>query len=267
MLKKIYNNTLYERTFMDNPTLPEILDNQEESLEQSKLREEYIIARNVLSECINKKILSKRITEDYLSDILKKYAYLKSLGKEQALDNILRKYQFNYITSIKYAIYLTLNNNLSKINPLYLPGIYNIKKDNNKYIFTTTLGNLAVYKASTLFKSTIFNKQLTKMCYERTLNFLLEDPSFKAILSYQPNYFNWGHFHAYLKKDNNILDIANNAFYYEYPINFFSKTISSLSLDDINKEYAYLTKYYSYPKYYKLHTLTLYHTYKDSFKI
>lgn len=40
-----------------------------------------------------------------------------------------------------------------------------------------------------------------------------ENNDYQAVLSYMPNFFYGGHYHAYLKKDGNVLDIALNAFY------------------------------------------------------
>lgn len=248
--------------------LPEILDKEEKKLELSKLKEEYKIIRSVLIECKNNHLLYKGYNETFLSSLLDNYIYLRKNNKEKEMTLLLDKYNFNYITSIKYAINLMVNDYPSKYKKkaYYLPGIINIKEEKNLYIFDTILGRIYVYKANKILSSDIFNKKLKGMCYERTLEYLYEDNTYQAVLSYQANYFNKGHFHAYLKKDNTILDIANNALYYEYPNHFFDKTITTLSLDDINKEYDLLTKEYDYPKYYKLHTLTLYHTYKDNFK-
>jgi len=248
--------------------LPEILDKQEETLEINKLKEEKEIIRSVLLECKNKHLLPLGYNEKFLISILLNYISLRKKSKEKEMELILNKYNFNYITSIKLAINILLNDFSSntKKKVKYLPGIIDINKVNDLYIVETTLGEVYVKRAEKIINSDVFNKELRGMCYERTLDFLYEDTTYKAVMGYCPNYFNIGHFHAYLKKDNIILDIANNALYFKYPKNFFDKTIAMFSLEEIKKEYEMLTREDDYPKYYKLHTLGLYHTYKDNFK-
>lgn len=50
-------------------------------------------------------------------------------------------------------------------------------------------------------------------CHDRTWDFLKENPDYQAVLAYMLNFFLGGHYHAYLEKDGNVLDIAANAFY------------------------------------------------------
>ena len=123
--------------------------------------------------------------------------------------------------SIHNAIYYLLATDReydNTIDPLLWPGINDIKRDESKYILSTILGTIEVYKASEILSDSksyhIFEKDLMGKCYERTYDFLRENNDYRAVLSYMPNFFYGGHYHAYLEKDNEVLDIASNALYY-----------------------------------------------------
>ena len=122
--------------------------------------------------------------------------------------------------SIHNAIYYLLateKERFDKIDPMLWPGVKSIKKSESKYILETILGTIEVYQASKMFmdspSSIIFNKTLMGQCYARTYDFLKENNDYKAVLQYMPNFFYGGHYHAYLEKNKQVLDIASNAFY------------------------------------------------------
>lgn len=99
-----------------------------------------------------------------------------------------------------------------------LPMVNNIKQEDNKYIIDTSIGKISLAKASDYFANTnsqyIFKKTLTGMCFDRTTEFINENPEYQAIVSYLPNVFIGGHYHAYAKKDDTIVDPACNAIFF-----------------------------------------------------
>lgn len=156
-----------------------------------------------------------------IEDLLYEYFSIKGTETEEFFLDLLNSYKFNYSMSIHNAIYYLLATEreyIDTINPLLWPGIKNIEKDKSRYILNTTLGTVEVYKASEILSNSksshIFKKDLMGQCFERSYDFLRENPDYRAVLSYMPNFFCGGHYHAYLEKDNEVLDIASNALYY-----------------------------------------------------
>lgn len=197
--------------------------------QQAELRERKPEQKNnsIAEEFISKyleKICEKELlyqTGSPIEDLLYEYFSLKGTEEEEIFLKLLNSYNFNYSMSIHNAIYYLLATEreyVETINPLLWPGIDDIKKDGSKYILNTTLGTIEVHKASEILSNSesyhIFKKKLMGQCYERTYDFLRENNDYKAVLSYMPNFFYGGHYHAYLQKDNVVLDIASNALYY-----------------------------------------------------
>jgi hypothetical protein len=100
-----------------------------------------------------------------------------------------------------------------------MPFVNDIKEENKKYNIDTSLGRISLRKASDYFASTksryIFKKTLTGMCFDRTIEFIEQNPEYQAIVSYLPNVFIGGHYHAYAKKDDIIVDPACNAMFFD----------------------------------------------------
>lgn len=182
-----------------------------------------LIAYDVICEYlkeVKKNDLSIR-TGNYIEDLLYEYFAVKGSVDENILKEIMDYYKFNYSMSIHNAIYYLLSTDrehVDDIDPCLWPGIINIDFDGFKYIIRTIIGDIEVYKADKVMAdskySYIFMKDLMGQCYERSLEILKENNDYRVILSYMPNFFYGGHFHAYLKSDECILDIASNAIYY-----------------------------------------------------
>ena len=108
-------------------------------------------------------------------------------------------------------------------NPLIkledIPLINKVTNDKDKIILETTIGTIRLEKASEYFKDTksscIFNKKLSGECFDRTLEFVRENEEYDAIVSYVPNIFVGGHYHAYAKCGDTIVDPASNAIYFD----------------------------------------------------
>ena len=120
------------------------------------------------------------------------------------------------------------------------PGVKEIEKCNELYKLNTKNGLIKVSKASSIFKnhksSYIFERNLRGKCFVRTLDFLKENNDYKAVLSYDDNLFVGGHYHAYLEKDNQTIDIASNALYDNIADKekaFRGEIIKKLSFDEV----------------------------------
>lgn len=181
-----------------------------------------LIATELISEYL--KIVGKNElscqTGDPIEDILYEYFSIKGTEEEEIFIKLLNSHNFNYSMSIHNAIYYLLateKEHVNAVNPLFWPGVNSVAKSESQYILDTVLGSIEISQASEIFSSSpsshIFNKILMGKCYERSYDFLRENRNYQAVLSYMPNFFYGGHYHAYLEKDGKVLDIASNAFY------------------------------------------------------
>ena len=192
----------------------EEIEQYHENTEKQYLDLSNQIAENIIREYkkIGPYINIKGTSSDKL---LYNYFRLKKKGKHQALDKILNRYNFDYSSSIKRAIYDLLCG--ERKNSLLWPGVISEEDDGFLYRLTTNIGTIKVYKASEIFKDTksayIFKRNLMNCCYKRSFDFLSENRDYKAVLSYNNNLFAGWYFHAYLEKDDITLDIAGNALY------------------------------------------------------
>lgn len=129
----------------------------------------------------------------------------------------LKQKKCNYQSLLNEYIYDFLSTN-PKFNIEDVPFVSNVSIDNN-IILKTDFGTIKLRKASDYFKDTklgfIFNKKLVHECFDRTLEFIQINEDFEAVVSYVPNVFVGGHYHAYAKKDDIIVDCASNAIYFD----------------------------------------------------
>lgn len=257
------------------------LFNQAELREQYSSNMEYATASKVLIEffetCSNKE-KPYVDTGNYVEDLLYNYFLLKGTVDGKLLENIMKQYHFDYSMSIHNAIYYLLGQEceLSELNsdPLLWPGVSKILGTGSDYQLNTNLGIIKVSRASDLFKDTsssyIFDRQLMGRCYDRSYDFVKENSDkYKVVLSYMPNFFEGGHYHAYLENDSGILDIAANSFYRS------KENAKSVLCGDIIKKLTYSEIEDSYSDIQreipdvdllessKLHTLALYYDYKN----
>lgn len=200
----------------------EDLCNQYQKRQKNSINYDELNAKRLLEEYLSKVGKSKPCynTASYIDDFLYEYFNAKEKGQEEIFDLLLRKYNFKYTNSVHNSIYHILEINKTespKINPTLFPGLYNINEEGLKYTIDTNIGRIEVYKADQIYLSStsyhIFKKPLAGKCYDRTYEFLKENTDYKAILSYMPNFFYKGHYHVYLEKDDQVLDIAANALY------------------------------------------------------
>lgn len=131
---------------------------------------------------------------------------------------VLKQKNYNQQALLNECIYEVLGTNpLIKLEDV--PFINKVTNNSNKMILETTVGTLRLGKTSEYFKDTkssyIFNKQLSGECFDRTLEFVRENEEYDAVVSYVPNIFVGGHYHAYAKCGDTIVDPASNAIYFD----------------------------------------------------
>ncbi len=163
----------------------------------------------------NRKSLNVK-SNSYVEALMLEYLNVKGTKKEEILLNLFKQYKMNYQASVREGIYHLLSKvdeRDEKINPRNWPGIISVERKKNKYILDTQIGKIEVYKATKIIKSPVLERPLSGYCYQRTYEYLKENPEYSAIISYLPNFFYGGMYHAYLKKDNCVFDIASNAYY------------------------------------------------------
>lgn len=193
---------------------------QMEISERRPLQKNELIAKKAILEYlkqVNKDDMQLR-TSNAMDNLLLEYFAKKETPDEKILLDILNEFNFNYSMSVHNAIYYLLsteNDDYMSVNPLSWPGVYSIQKNDSKYKLETILGSIEVYKANEILDSSVFDKQLMGQCYERTYDYIKENNQARAIISYMPNFFYGGHYHAYVKNEDSILDIAANALYYK----------------------------------------------------
>lgn len=145
------------------------------------------------------------------------YVELSKYQKDEVL-LLLKQKNCNQQALLDECIYEALSSN-PLINIKDVPLINKATNDKDKMILETTFGTIRLGKASEYFKDTkssyIFNKKLTGECFDRTLEFVKENEEYDAIVSYVPNIFVGGHYHAYAKCNDTIVDSASNAIYFD----------------------------------------------------
>lgn len=230
------------------------LCNQAHLREDLPAEEDYILALQLLSKYL------EMTGQDYfgcivgspIENLLIEYFQAKGTKEEEIFRELFASYEFNYSMSVHNAIYYLLATEKERddrVSPLSWPGVNEIKRDGSKYILDTILGNIEIYKASEVLcyskSSYIFDRTLMGQCYERSYEFLRENQDYKAVLSYMPNFFYGGHYHAYLEKESEVLDIASNAIYYSKESAnkiLCGEIVATLSYKQVQQKYNMLKK-------------------------
>ena len=183
-----------------------------------------------------------------LGKVEKAVSYFRGLARHynlpymdyEDMHDITDRFLVNYVELSKYqedeiALYLKKQNynkqallneyiyDYLSVNPLVniedVPIVNKVTTNNNITILDTAIGKIKLGKASEYFKNTklsyIFDKKLHEECFDRTLEFVSENEDYDAVVSYVPNIFKGGHYHAYAKCDDTIVDSASNAIYFD----------------------------------------------------
>ena len=145
------------------------------------------------------------------------YVELSKYQKDE-VSLLLKQKNYNQQALLNECLYDALS-----VSPLIniedIPLIKKVYNDKDQMTLETTIGTIKLGKASEYFKNTkssyIFNKKLIGECFDRTLEFVKENEEYTAIVSYLPNIFVGGHYHAYAKCNDTIVDSASNAIYFD----------------------------------------------------
>ncbi len=154
---------------------------------------------------------------NFVETFLYNYVELSKYQKDD-IRLVLKQRNCNYYALLNECIYDVLGASpLIKMEDV--PFVNKVINKNNKIILETEIGTIRVSKASEYFKNTkssyIFDKKLVGECFDRTLEFVKENEEYDAVVSYIPNIFVGGHFHAYAKCNDTIVDSASNAIYFD----------------------------------------------------
>lgn len=225
----------------------------------------------------NKPTLGCKSTGNFVEDLLMNYMKLKGTKNGRILEQSMIECGFDYSMSIHNAIYYMLaqkreleKDKIKDIKPTDWPGVKSYHNNQEVYIINTIYGNITVSKASEIFKDTksnyIFKKELMQKCWNRSYDFAKENPDYTIVLSYLPNFFSSGHYHAYLEKGSTTLDIASNGLYESKNDSkkvLNGEIIKKLSFEEAEETYQKVTEKINNKKlikeYAKLHLLSLYY--------
>lgn len=223
-------------------------------------------------------------TGNYIEDMFENYFLLRGTPDGKLLENIMKQYHFDYSMSIHNAIYYLLGQEWElrtrNTDPLLWPGVSQISVTGSDYQLNTNLGTIKVSRASDLFKNTsssyIFDRELMGRCYDRSYDFIeANKDKYKVVLSYMPNmpnFFEGGHYHAYLENDSSILDIAANSFYRskeDAKSILCGEIITKLNYWEVEDRYSAIEREIPDLEFLnssKLHTLALYYDCKNGKK-
>ena len=159
--------------------------------------------------------LSFKETGNIVDTFFKNYPNLYQYY-EAEISAFLTQKKFKEKSALHEMLYCFLENENTK-ELKRMPFVHDIKEEDKKYTIDTSLGRVSLRKASEYFSNTkskyIFKKTLAGMCFDRTTEFVEQNPEYQAIVSYLPNVFVGGHYHAYAKKEDIIVDPACNAMF------------------------------------------------------
>lgn len=159
---------------------------------------------------------------DFIGTLFNLYFKIKGTYRGKELEDILTRKNFNINSSIHNAIYHLLGNEDDyigiRVKPTKFFGVDGVNNDGIRYVLNTTKGKIEVYNATKIFRydkaKDIFELPLPRLCYARTYDFIKMYPNdSKAVIMKMPNFFYDGHYHAYIEREDDIIDIAANAYY------------------------------------------------------
>ena len=160
--------------------------------------------------------------EEPIDEFLHNYALLSKIDPIY-VRNLLGNYDFREKSAIHELLYLFLkdqdikdmigNNLIRKIN-----------LRDGKYTIDTSEGIIKLASAKEFFEkieaSWVFQQELSGQCYKRTTEFVQQMPDYELIVTHLPNIFgsttfNLGHYHAYAKNKEIIVDPAINGIFFD----------------------------------------------------
>lgn len=156
--------------------------------------------------------------EENTKDRFLKNYILLSKEKPEEIKLYLKQNKLKESSLLHELLYLFIEKDQIK-DMITTPLVKDLTIDNGIYQIVTTIGTVKLGKASDYFKDTptslVLKRKLTEMCFERTEEFIEQNPEYQAIVAATPNLFTGSHLHAYAKKDDVIVDSACNAIFFD----------------------------------------------------
>lgn len=156
--------------------------------------------------------------EENTKDRFLKNYILLSKEKPEDIKLYLKQNKLKESSLLHELLYLFIEKDQIK-DMITTPLVKDLTIDNGIYQIVTTIGTVKLGKASDYFKDTptsiVLKRKLTEMCFERTEEFIEQNPEYQAIVAATPNLFTGSHLHAYAKKDDVIVDSACNAIFFD----------------------------------------------------
>lgn len=156
--------------------------------------------------------------EENTKDRFLKNYILLSKEKPEDIKLYLKQNKLKESSLLHELLYLFIEKDQIK-DMITTPLVKDLTIDNGIYQIVTTIGTVKLGKASDYFKDTptslVLKRKLTEMCFERTEEFIEQNPEYQAIVTATPNLFTGSHLHAYAKKDDVIVDSACNAIFFD----------------------------------------------------
>ena len=193
---------------------------QEEKIKTKENRKAHSVLRKA-AKVVGKKEMQDAYIFGDINWLLKLYFNLKGTKKGEVLEKIMIENGFNISPSIHNAIYHLLGNEAdyvgTRIEPTKFVGVDHINSNGTHHVLHTRIGKIEVYNATEVFKNDIskdiFKLQLPRLCYARAYDFVKVHPETKAVIMKMPNFFYDGHYHVYVEREDDVIDIAANAYY------------------------------------------------------
>ena len=192
----------------------EQLEEQDRFLNDQKLNK-VLMYFNWLATSNGLRYLDYQEEENTKDRFLKNYILL-SKEKPEDIKLYLKQNKLKESSLLHELLYLFIEKDQIK-DMITTPLVKDLTIDNGIYQIVTTIGTVKLGKASDYFKDTptslVLKRKLTEMCFERTEEFVEENPEYQAVVVAEPNLFTGSHLHAYAKKDDIIVDSACNAMF------------------------------------------------------
>lgn len=159
------------------------------------------------------------INKNKMLELLKNFYYLckKNNLEYYSSNNIWDSFYINYNNLVDKGLYndikMFMNNKDANEIAFIYEYLHSIDGDNKNIKINNKLfkfENAKKYFDNTNLEK-IFSKKLKGECFDRTLDIVSMLPGSRAIVTYLPNLFEGGYYHAYVKcSDNTIIDPASN---------------------------------------------------------
>lgn len=169
------------------------------------------IATKIITELEHKLHISFSLGQQYTS--FQTLLLLLTTEYNPYLMDIISKYDYTYSTEIQYAIAnlcsLYSQPQLSALKQL--TSIKEIMTDGHSIKLHTSLGNVTIYKATSIFQNINCFIQYG-LCHHQAHNFIHNYPQLSATTSLLSLPFGGYQYHSYVNYEDHVIDLAHNAY-------------------------------------------------------